>query len=712
MAIVLNDITSGYNLSKINANFQNIEDYINDKLLARADTGVAGGAMMERSLDMNGNEILNYPVDVTNPNSLVTKAYVDAGDAALSLKIDTEVSKTLRFPEAVPVMSQSGARANSLQGYNNLGYPIPVFSMTATADLAIKLASTEDGLGDALIGMKQPLTQAVSRTQHDKNTETVSVEDFGAIANGGTADAHTNSYAFQKALTAIYNRGGGKVVLKGGTYYLDYPIYLRSNTELDLCGSTVVFLDPVFNKGRGGIVVGSSYEANRDKALSNYADGSYPTSSTINTSYVNPALKQYLRDNQSFLEAENCRVHNGKLIAQRTATTGTGGYGVNFVNAQNSFAYDLYFEGWTQAIGMGSDGTPETPSNHDCHAYNLTVNGGDVSTTYYSIGFISNSTACSITNSTHVKALPTGSNNGSAVATNYVEDCYFDNINIINLGRTVSSEGLLLNNAKGTKASRITVYNAISAVSTFYTDTSFNDSAKPNHISDVYANGCDYALSLRGKYAIVDNVTSANVIAEVYFGNNNATNNTLKFTPASMAFGGTTFPANFLTANTVKGWRYQYAYLRPTKMLVNDRVDTTTTAGSKAVATAAGKNLVFSYELPSYMKAVNDIRMFLTFNTGSLTAGSVMTISLRRMVAFDGNVTETPYVEMTNSRSSTSDTLVDTSLVAQVSGTTPGWVLAEDTTHGLANSWQLYITANNNVINNYIKEARIGFWGE
>lgn len=156
MAIVLNNITSGYNLSKINANFQNIEDYINDKLLARADTGVSGEALMERDLDMNGNEILNYPIDVTNPNSLVTKAYVDAGDEELQL----QVNRTLRFPEEVPEMSSSWGRANSLQGYNSVGTPVPVFSMTNTADLAIKLASPD---GIRLIGQCSSIAEL--RTQ-------------------------------------------------------------------------------------------------------------------------------------------------------------------------------------------------------------------------------------------------------------------------------------------------------------------------------------------------------------------------------------------------------------------------------------------------------------------------------------------------------------------------------------------------------------------
>lgn len=182
MAIVLNNVTSGYNVSTINSNFQKIEDYVNDKLLARADTGVAGEAMMERALDMNGNKILNVFVDVNDSSSLLTvgvadnryynvsgdtltgpmnansqvisglptpsaasqavpKSYVDAVSDIVSINNN----KTLRFPENIEPMDGVPGRSNSLQGYNNEGKPVPVFSMTDTADLALKLASS-DGL--------------------------------------------------------------------------------------------------------------------------------------------------------------------------------------------------------------------------------------------------------------------------------------------------------------------------------------------------------------------------------------------------------------------------------------------------------------------------------------------------------------------------------------------------------------------------------------
>lgn len=72
--IVLNDITSGYNLSKLNANFDTIEESINSDVVH-----VRGGNnTMFQDLDLNGNDLLNVNIDPTNPGSLVT---IEAGDA-------------------------------------------------------------------------------------------------------------------------------------------------------------------------------------------------------------------------------------------------------------------------------------------------------------------------------------------------------------------------------------------------------------------------------------------------------------------------------------------------------------------------------------------------------------------------------------------------------------------------------------------------------
>lgn len=72
--IVLTPITSGYNLSKINANFTKVADAINNDIIHN----VGGNNVMHQNLDINGFDLLNVNTNPTNPNSLLSRA---AGDA-------------------------------------------------------------------------------------------------------------------------------------------------------------------------------------------------------------------------------------------------------------------------------------------------------------------------------------------------------------------------------------------------------------------------------------------------------------------------------------------------------------------------------------------------------------------------------------------------------------------------------------------------------
>lgn len=114
--------------------------------------------------DALNNRIRNLR-DPSQAQDAATKNYVDvqivdntnawkAGDIILDQKIDSNFARTLRVPEStVDQLSPVSVRKNSLLGWDSNGKPIPVFSMTDTADLAIKLASHEDGLGMSLLGM-------------------------------------------------------------------------------------------------------------------------------------------------------------------------------------------------------------------------------------------------------------------------------------------------------------------------------------------------------------------------------------------------------------------------------------------------------------------------------------------------------------------------------------------------------------------------------
>lgn len=87
--IDLDPITSGYNLSKINSNFQKIEDTLNQEVLYRKNY-VGEPNEMQTNLDMNGNKILNV-VTGTGPSDLATRGYVDEEVAEERVYVDQQL---------------------------------------------------------------------------------------------------------------------------------------------------------------------------------------------------------------------------------------------------------------------------------------------------------------------------------------------------------------------------------------------------------------------------------------------------------------------------------------------------------------------------------------------------------------------------------------------------------------------------------------------
>lgn len=71
------------------------------------------------------------------------------------------------------------------------------FVSVGDAALRQNLRSGEEGMGDALMTVKQPFSGATSRSQHDKNAEFVSVMDFSV--DGMYGRDYDNTAAFEKA---------------------------------------------------------------------------------------------------------------------------------------------------------------------------------------------------------------------------------------------------------------------------------------------------------------------------------------------------------------------------------------------------------------------------------------------------------------------------------------------------------------------------------
>lgn len=81
--VTLKDITSGYDLSGINSNFQKLEEELNDKVMYR-DNPIGEPNHSNNDIDLNSNDLLN--VNEINVTTLkINGEYVTAGDLAIAV---------------------------------------------------------------------------------------------------------------------------------------------------------------------------------------------------------------------------------------------------------------------------------------------------------------------------------------------------------------------------------------------------------------------------------------------------------------------------------------------------------------------------------------------------------------------------------------------------------------------------------------------------
>lgn len=98
------------------------------------------------------------------------------------------------------------------------------------------LANTSDStLGDALIGVKNTASGGTARTQHTKNLDYLTPEDFGAIGDGVTDDATALTNAVAAAIASNQRLVGR------GTYRIASSVNLRK-ARIDF-GSAFVYVD-------------------------------------------------------------------------------------------------------------------------------------------------------------------------------------------------------------------------------------------------------------------------------------------------------------------------------------------------------------------------------------------------------------------------------------------------------------------------------------
>ncbi|WP_133255935.1 glycosyl hydrolase family 28-related protein [Enterobacter cloacae complex sp.] len=203
------------------------------------------------------------------------------------------------------------------------------------------LASTAVNKGAYLLGVKQPFTGAVSRTQAGKNLEVVSVQDFGAIPdfNRATNTGTDNTVAFQSALD--YCKVSNKALFVPSGWYL-------VNGNL-----TATYAPVIYGEGANGVAVTTSSQQD-SPFIGSVIVGNNTSGFTLNVSPPNYQFGMSVRNiafighpsQRSNTSHAGVRLHNTGLqgYVENCAISGYGGVGLTIGYLQDTHFISLFVE--------------------------------------------------------------------------------------------------------------------------------------------------------------------------------------------------------------------------------------------------------------------------------------------------------------------------------------------------------------------------------
>lgn len=202
--IDLNNVAGGFNLSKINDNFQKIEDALNNGALWR-DNPDGEPNQMKNDLDMNGNRIYNLPAPVAENEPARYKEIQDVQGAIDQAHLDAQRAKD-EADRAKYEADRAAAAAESSDDSN-----LKVFSTKADADfvaatlpdgqvMEIEIDETRNGCRTRYIVQSGALV-FLSYEFGPKQSRSLSL--FGAMLDGTTDCTEAMLVAIDAGVTPI-----------------------------------------------------------------------------------------------------------------------------------------------------------------------------------------------------------------------------------------------------------------------------------------------------------------------------------------------------------------------------------------------------------------------------------------------------------------------------------------------------------------------------
>ena len=311
--------------------------------LVTAGTGnitIVGARAVQRSSDYTTGGDLFASTLNTDLDSQTIFSQQLAEDVARSVKAPVYDSAILDMS-----LPDQASRANKLLGFNASGRPMSSATTVTQLDAAVSSFINNTGNNSSSIIYDPAGISAVSTTVESKLRETISVKDFGAVAdyNESTGVGTDNSAAFQAAINFASSAIKAEVFIPPGSYLLNTSLNITNKfSGFTLCGEAGFKVSGsdtgtrlYGNTGDVPLIdfIGTQHGIIRN--LSIISANAAATPSTVGVYFARSTTSQFAQ----FCSVDNCSIH---LQTNPTVNNGRGSVALYNVAAEIFVVRDSY----------------------------------------------------------------------------------------------------------------------------------------------------------------------------------------------------------------------------------------------------------------------------------------------------------------------------------------------------------------------------------